>query len=248
MPKIKISIPQGSKLLLKEKDKVDFDQEIFELETNQTIDVNVAEKLSVDPSQIFTYLTKVIGDKVDEDEPIAAKKGLIGKKYVKSPKNGRISAIDHIKGTVSISYFSNGKDEDKDEESAKAKAGFIGIIDKISSGSMILDIDSNSQIPLKSISADMLGKTYYFDDDKLYFTLSEDEISEKIVIIEDLKTHVAAKCEALGTVGFILENGEENSGLPYAKLDGKSSVSKLFQARRTYAAASKSDKKLLLYG
>ncbi len=64
--------------------------------------VNVANKLSVTPSEIFTYLRKREGETVTKDEVFAENSPLIKwfKTQVRAPINGTIENISHVTGQV----------------------------------------------------------------------------------------------------------------------------------------------------
>lgn len=64
--------------------------------------VNVANKLSVAPADVASYLLKREGDTVNKDEPLAENNPLIKwfKTQVRAPIRGRIESVSHITGQV----------------------------------------------------------------------------------------------------------------------------------------------------
>jgi hypothetical protein len=64
--------------------------------------VNVANKLSITPGEIFAYLLKQEGDFIKKDEPFAENKPFLKwfKTQVRAPISGRLESVSHMTGQV----------------------------------------------------------------------------------------------------------------------------------------------------
>jgi len=64
--------------------------------------VNIANKLSISPSEISTYLLKQEGELVKKDEPLAENKPLLKwfKTQVRAPIHGQLETVSHITGQI----------------------------------------------------------------------------------------------------------------------------------------------------
>ena len=86
-------------------DKVDYDTVVARTQISGDPEiVNVAMLLGVEPEDLTRYMTKKAGDKVAEDEVIAAYNAFFGliKKRVASPVEGTIESISDITGRVVV--------------------------------------------------------------------------------------------------------------------------------------------------
>lgn len=64
--------------------------------------VNIANKLSITPGEIASYLLRQAGDTIEKNEPLAENKPFIKwfKTQVRAPISGRIESVSHITGQV----------------------------------------------------------------------------------------------------------------------------------------------------
>ena len=74
---IKLPLPQGRKILIKEKDEVDFDTPLIKIVDTKDIKIPISQELDISPKKIFLSLTKNIGDHIKLGDVIAKKKGLL---------------------------------------------------------------------------------------------------------------------------------------------------------------------------
>jgi len=99
------TLPLPGEVLVNNGEKVSFNTIIARtLLPGAVHNINVALQLGVDPKNVSNYITKKVGDIVEEDEVIA-KYTLFGgllKRYVKSPFRGTLENISEVTGQVSI--------------------------------------------------------------------------------------------------------------------------------------------------
>lgn len=64
------------------------------------VKINLAKLLNVSPKKAFSYLTVSLGKKIEEGRVIAFKKGLLGKKEVKMPCQGKLIKYEEDSGIL----------------------------------------------------------------------------------------------------------------------------------------------------
>ena len=239
-----ITVPKNAEVVAKIGDNIDFDEPLFRLfETKETV-VSVSDFLRIPGDKIYPYLKKLIGDEVVKGEVIAEKKALTGSKKIDSPVNGKISRIDHNSGEVFIAVEAEINSVNEQQIDSFFKGKITSYDEKDSS--LTIELHNTINMNLKQCSSDGGGKVFYFLDESVYFTASQDDINDKVVVIESLKTHIKAKCEALGAKGFIcIKSGEENFiGATIASFPDFEKVTK---ERKNYILYSCHDKKASFY-
>ncbi len=245
--KIALTIPKDAKVKVLSGKSVSFGDPLFE--TKQTVEmrINVMNSLKIDNKDLFQSLNFLIGDPVKRGDILAQKKGYLKTRKVYSEYTGTVSEINHETGDVTIT--TTGQSDTATEDTSIQPAFFKGEIESIDEKmkKIIINISGGTEILLKDASADGGGELYYFSDESHYFTASEDELSERIIIVSDLKPHVVAKCEALGCNGFIyLKKGGDISTSGGAVLD-IASFNKLTSSKKKYILYSTSEKKAVVY-
>jgi hypothetical protein len=96
-------LPIPGEVTVRENDQVNASTEVARTSLpGKVYPVNVANKLSIMPSEIISYLLKREGDSVAKDEPLAENKPLIKwfKAQVRAPISGQVESISHVTGQL----------------------------------------------------------------------------------------------------------------------------------------------------
>jgi hypothetical protein len=96
-------LPIPGEVTVKKNDQVSASTEVARTALpGKVYPVNIANKLSITPSEITSYLLKHEGGSVTKDEPLAENKPFIKwfKAQVRSPISGQIESISHVTGQL----------------------------------------------------------------------------------------------------------------------------------------------------
>lgn len=237
---IKLSLPPDVVIKPKKGDAVNFGDPLYEYSFSKKITINIAQKLGIKPDNIFQYLVKIIGEPIRKGELLAVKKSFFSPKKIYSSYDGIIKDINHQTGEVII--MSN-----KDCQKKVIVANFKGVIEDFNQTYLKIKIKEGKPFFLKEINQDGGGESYYFQSENSFFRLNEEEITDKIIIIENLKLIIEVKCEALGAKGFVFLKGQPSTNLPWAKIKNIDDYQKLYQLKKKYVIFSKRDKIAVVY-
>jgi hypothetical protein len=205
---LSIHIPTGGHTKVKAGDSLDFNTPLYEISSTAEHIQPYVNKLEIEPSKIFHYLKKFVGEDVKKGEVIAVKKGLLSSKKITSGFDGKIREIDHTGGNIIISI--KGK---KDIMLSPVRAEVTEIKNK----EIRIKIKDGKEFNLKNSSGDFGGQTIYLKNDSQ--PLSSSDISKKIVVSDSLSSYSQTKLEALGTVGYVtLSKLSDETSLPTAQL------------------------------
>jgi len=92
---IELPFPKGKKILIKEKDDVNFDTPLIKVVNVKSIKIPISQELDIPPKKIFLSLTKNVGDQINLGDIIAKKKSLLSEKKYLSDFTGILKEIDH---------------------------------------------------------------------------------------------------------------------------------------------------------
>jgi hypothetical protein len=188
---IKIPLPKQGKILVKEDQKINFNQPIFEASTERNIEVDIASSLKIHPSKIFTYLKKFIEDEVKENDVLAERKTFFGTKKAVSPQSGKIKEINHETGIVIISALIDKK---------TIYSYFSGKVKTIEKNTMIVSLTNAKEYPIKNASDDFGGECFFFLAD---VPIDAELIENKILVTKSINSLDQTKIEALGAKGIV---------------------------------------------
>jgi hypothetical protein len=208
---ISLPLPKNGVCLLKAGKKITFGEPFFQIYQTEEMIVPVAKKLNINPSQIFKYLKKFVGEKIEKNEILAEKKDLFSEKRIRCDKEGVIKQINHHDGTISICIKTDKKDT--------LTAFFSGEIFQIKEEVFEIKVKKGKVYPVKESNADFGGEVGYLLDDKSFFTLSSYDVTNKFILVEQIDAIFQAKNEALGAGGFIsLNKLPEKTDLYFAQI------------------------------
>ncbi|OGK44536.1 hypothetical protein A2957_00690 [Candidatus Roizmanbacteria bacterium RIFCSPLOWO2_01_FULL_38_11] len=237
---IKLQLPEDSFLIAKEG-KVLIGDPLYSQGQELTETVHLSEKLNIKPEKIFQHLRVVIGDEVKKGTILAEKRGLLGMSSASSEHEGKIAHIDHTSGTMTIATSTSKK---------KAIPSFFeGIIETFDSSKKLLTIEIGKAKPieLKEVSNNGGGKVCILNPETDYFTLTEEQISGSIIVLDEPQLHFEPKLEALSIRGYAFLKGTPSTDLPYIKIKSIEDYGVLRSGKYSHIIFSSFEKKALLY-
>jgi len=233
---IKIKIPAEAKVLVKEEEKIEFNQDLFHTKAEKEIKINVCDQLKISPEKIFNYLKKFIDDAVKEGEIIAEKTTLIGKKKLKSPISGKIKAINHENGEIVIVAPLIEK---------TIQSYFQGKVKKIDKKEIIVQIFEKKSYPIKKTSGDFGGEVFYFHPNA---PVDAEMVEKKIVIAESLTSIDQIKIETLGAAGIVtLKTLPNLSEISYCYLKNIPDFEEILKEKFSACTVIKDEDKIIFY-
>ncbi|MFH0979446.1 MAG: hypothetical protein V1803_00645 [Candidatus Roizmanbacteria bacterium] len=189
---IRYQLPSNTVCLVKEGSKVDFQTPLLEKKVEKELEINVATELGIDPKNIFRYLKKLVGEKVEKDNLLGEKKGLFSTKKLFSPETGIIKEVDHHRGTLIL--ITAGKDKNKILSPLK------GEVEKVNKDSLQIKVDKGEEFTVKNLTIDFGGEVIYFEPSSSYDSAY---LSQKIIFIDKINSYLQVKTEALGIRGYV---------------------------------------------
>lgn len=235
---ITITLPKNAELLVQKGQKVNLYDLLYRIDTGSECIIDIGQKLSISPKYIFNCMIKMVGEKVRKNEIIAQKKTMFSKKSVRADSDGVIQKIDHLSGHITL-HIDN-------DENHIVQSFFTGIIQESENDTLTIYFEKGHRIEIENIAYDWGGKAYYFTDESLYFTINEENIKNKIIIIEYLSPHIQIKCEALGARGFGYVEKKGHTSLPHMTFK-KDEYSKIMQSKHPFIICSTVEKSAILY-
>lgn len=204
--KIPIAIPDETDILIQEGDSVDFDTPFIKSGKYEEIKISLASNLGFDPDKIFMYLHKFVGDAVKKDELLAEKKEFLASKQYYSEFEGSIKEINHYDGSVTI--------ESKLEENAEINCYFQGKVSAIEKKTLLLEVKHGKDYQLRDKATSFGGKVLYYRNTN---QITEEMVTNSIVLADTLAPFDMVKLEALGANGFVvLQEPDEEPTMPFA--------------------------------
>ncbi len=232
-----IQVPEGSHILIKIGDTIDFGIPLFEAPSKSDHLIPFAQKLGVEPSKIFRYLKKFVGEDVKKGDVLAVKKGLFSSIKIESDYDGKIKEIDHSQGNIMLT--TKGK---KNTVNSQATGEAIEIKDK----KILIEIKEGKEYDLKKTNADFGGKVLYFKDPSM--NLSGNEVSGKILVTESISSYNQSKMEALGVMGYVaLMKLPEETDLPFCQIKTIEELSSIMKHIYPYCFINSSSSKIIFY-
>jgi len=232
-----ITLPEGSKCLLKEGQKVDLATPFIENEVSCEVKIPIAKKLEIDHDKIFRYLKKLVGEKIKKGDIIAIKKGFFGTTKVVSEYNGLIKEINHHSGELIVNTTNNDK--------KTIYCYFKGKIKNISENKIQLEVEKAEDFLLKTTTGNFGGAAYYYQEKT---DLKSEDINSKIVIFESISSFYQTKIEALGNIGFVsLIKLPEETTLNNCLIKNIDDIKKIFKHNLPYCLIDNKTNKLYFY-
>ncbi len=229
---IKLPLPKGKKILIKEKDEVDFDTPLIKVLDTKDIKIPISQELDISPKKIFMSLTKNIGEQIKLGDVIARKKGLLSEKKYISDYTGILKEIDHDDGSIIMTVT--------EKEGEKINSFFKGTVNKINEDTVELDVQDAEKFELNEAS-DFFGGEVMTIDEKNLSKIKED-ISSKILLIKKIETYNQLKLEVIGAAGYItIEPLSKQIDIPYARIQNNEDWEKIKKLNLPYCSIIKGE-------
>jgi len=234
---INIQISEKSNYLIKEGDKVDFETPFREKFSQSTITIDIAKKLDIDPSKIFRYLKKLVGEEIKKNQIIASKHSLLNSIKLVSEYDGHIKEVDHNTGKITLNI-------DRNEKSIE-KCFFKGKIKSIKDKEVKIEVNKGDEYSLKIASTNFGGEVLYLkNEDDLYSS----NVSKKIVIVDSISDYFQTKAEALGARGFVtLIKLSDPTELNQVLIKNIDDIKKIIKNNYPYCIINQQDNKIIFY-
>jgi len=233
--KLSFSIPHNGVLIPKIGDSVAFGDPLFTMHTAEFKIFNIAQTLSIQPENIFSYLSIVVGQQVSPGTLLAEKKSIIGKKRAQSDIEGIVERIQLDTGEIIISIGSVASSQTKN-------SWFHGTLHEVNEENHTFSVTfkDGHQTPLSSVSMDGGGELMKMDE-KDFFTMGSDDIAHKIMLLENPQVHIVAKLDALDAAGAISTEPFPSADFPTATVSAKKDFDELLHSKKKHCAFSKID-------
>lgn len=241
--KITITIPEGATCIPKKGDHISFSDNLFNLYESRIITVPITHPLGVKPDKIFQVISIGIHDEIQKKTVLAEKRKLFGHKQILSPCAGKIIHINHIDGTINIKELNNSLDK---KQKKTVHSFFTGNIVGISRDTCTVEIEKGEELQIDFSEKDFGGRLVRVKTESEWFTLNEEILKDAILVSEHITKSQAAKSEALGCVGFIIQTGNDIFEKPHLKIKNKEIFNKIAH-HSGYIVISKHDNKAIIY-
>lgn len=233
---ITYSFPSNIVCLVKEGYKVDFQTPLLEKKVEKELEINIATELGIDPKNIFRYLKKLVGEKIEKNDLLGQKKGLFSTKKLFSPETGIIKEIDHHKGILIITV---GKDKNKILSPLK------GEVEKVNKDSLQIKVDKGEEFAVKNVTDDFGNEVLYFEASSSYDSVN---LSQKIIFINKINSYLQVKTEALGIMGYVtLEKLPEKTDVHSAIIKNLEDFKKIKKLSYPYCTVIAESAKIYFY-
>lgn len=193
--KIKVKIPEKSKVVIKQGQKVNFSTPLAQILQKQMVYIPIADILSFDPKNIFHYLKQVIGDEIQKGDILAEHKNLFTTRQYLSEVSGILREIKHDTGIISIEQNKN--------DSSIINCFFNGEIDGIYDGFLELQIEDAHTTKLRKETPYFGASIYYLNATGKY---SDEDLENACVFTSDINSLEIVKMETLGAQGIITKS------------------------------------------
>jgi len=195
-----LPLPPRAKVLVKEGENISKQQKVATFLRRKKHHLDLAKKLQVPPSKVSRYLLVGLGQKIQQDELIAAARGLIKKISVTSPVSGQILAFDNNTGMLTIQI--NGKTRD-------LLAPFSGKIKTIGQEGVTFKLSAEKVFELKNCQGkEVFGQLAHHQSSLINFGC---QYQNKVVLVDYLSPALINKAWAISALAIITHNEVNNT-------------------------------------
>lgn len=200
--KIKVKLPEKSKIVVEHGQKVDFNTPLAHTAQKRMIFIPIAEMMNFQPQQIFRYIKHAIGDQVHKGDILAENTSFFSTRQYLSEVSGVLREIKHDSGIIAI--------EQNQEENTTMNCFFIGEVDGIYDGYLELKVEDVHTTKLQE-EAPYFGALIYYLDPSI--TYSDEDLEGVCVFAPEFNELDSIKMEALGAQGLITRTKFSSNGL-----------------------------------
>lgn len=233
---ITIQIPEGAHVKVKAGDILDIGVSLFEIFAKSDYVISFAQKLGVEPSKIFHFLKKFVGEDVKKGDILAVRKSILSIRKVTSDYEGKIKEIDHLEGNIIITTKGNKK---------TVNSSVKGEVTEIKDKKILIRVKEGKEFDLKKSSADFGGKTIYLKNPSIGVS---NELSGNILVSESVSSYNQSKMEALGIAGYVtLMKLPEETDILYVQLKTIEDLKEIIKNTYPYCFVDAKSSKIIFY-
>ncbi len=236
---ISFHIPIDSDILIQKGHQVDFTTPLYRIGQTQTVEVDLATKLSTNPKNIFQHLKKFVGEGVQKGDLIAQSSSFLSSKSYFSEHAGIIKEIDHTRGILLMEITT--------AQENTIGCYFKGEIEDIDRNTIKLKVKHAKQYEVTQ-ATDFFGGPAIYSRDPEKGSLSEEDVSDKVVIDDNIPSYEQAKYNALGAVGFVFfRTLSDYSKAPSARLKNEDDYKTIAVNKLPYCIIDKGTNTIYFY-
>jgi hypothetical protein len=191
-----ISLPDGYILKTSENTTVKIGDILAERTLGKDIIVPLAEKFNIDPKKVITILKKGPGDKVEEGDVLAEKKGIINIKRATSHFEGTVLKLEEDTGNLHIRTHGIGEVE-------TIKSPVDGKVTICDNSKVVLETEKKALSAIKSFGKEIKAELAYLSKEKIEFEDIDKKIDKKIILAKTFDRAALSKAFGLGALGAI---------------------------------------------
>lgn len=217
--KVLVPVPPDVELLVTTGAKVDFSTPFVRKTSVEDVKLPIAASLGFPPDKIFIYLHKFVGDTVSRGEVIAERKSVMSSKQYVSEHNGTIKEVNHYDGSVTVTVHKG--------ESYEEACYFKGVVEECQGSAIVLKVSRGKLCRLRD-SAPYFGGRVLFLENIHPQHITEEVVSDAVIVAPKLLSYDQSKLEALGARGFVLlQEPDDSSETPIAILNSQADYEEL---------------------
>lgn len=236
---VKLQIPESAEIHLTKGQKVTVHEPFYSQASHEDIVVPFARKLGIKPQDIFKHTKVVVGDQIKEGDVLGEKKRVIGTSKLTADSAGTVKRIDHLTGEIVISAIS--------DRSRATPAFFSADVTDISEEDHTISVELGKTIEYDATGDIDCGGMLNYIPDKDFFLCGEEDVKDRIILLDTVQSHIETKIEALGAEGVIFVEGTPPTSIPSIQLKSASDFEKLKEADDKRVLFSHLDSKLYVY-
>lgn len=205
-------ISKNTKVLVDDGDKIDSNTPLAEepLALREET-ILVAKILRVNPSAIYKYLKKQVGQEINKGEILAEKRGFFSSCVIKSPISAKLGQIDLKKGTLTL--LKNSPSRVK-----KITCPIPGKVKSINRSYIEVEIDGELYEVYRGEGKDVFGRLYYFSGETLGVLDISFATDNCIIACQSVAEEGLVKLEVLGAAGLILRKAPKETEISWVQV------------------------------
>jgi len=210
---ITVQIPSGARILVSEDEKVTDATLLAKIdEEEESTPLDLAKILKIKPSSISKYLTRKIGEAIEEGDIVAVKKSVFSQTAVKSPHAGTIYGMDLATGVLVI--------QTKKSVPKKVISPVSGKIKSIKSNSIEVETEAIVYEGIMGSGNKVRGFLKYISDGRVgVMDGMEADFGGVIAMVGNLTAAAMVKFDVLGVTGIVALNKMDETNLPFVQFD-----------------------------
>jgi hypothetical protein len=235
---VKLRIPEKARILVEDGQKVKIGDPFYSTASEEELSISLVKELGIRAQDIFKFIKVVVGDSLHEGDILGERKKVIGKKTLTSPMSGTIKRIDHTSGSIVISTLT--------QSGSTIRTFFTGEIKSTSEGAGYIEVEIGKQKEFPGSGPEDCGGEWTTIESRNFFTYSSEDIKDRILLVDEVQSHIEAKIDALGGAGIIYVEGSQPTSIPGVQVNNET-FEKIKEASCTYLLYSSEEQKIFGY-